>query len=173
QPPHKLNPSIPEAVANLVLKLMTKNAEDRYQSSSGIARDLQECLRQLEQNDRIENFELGRWDLSEKFQIPQQLYGREEELDMLLKAFERVTLGRAEGLLVSGYAGIGKSALVQELYKPITAGRGYFISGKFDQLQRDIPYMALSQAFDQLMRQLLTESEARLQAWRQKLLAAL
>ncbi|MCP5088875.1 MAG: AAA family ATPase, partial [Rhodobacteraceae bacterium] len=143
------------------------------QSSSGIARDLQECLRQLEQTGRIENFELGRWDLSEKFQIPQQLFGREEELTTLLDAFERVAQGGVAYLLVSGYAGIGKSALVQELYKPITARRGYFISGKFDQLQRDIPYVALSQAFDQLMRQLLTESEARLQAWRQKLLAAL
>ncbi|MCP4996169.1 MAG: AAA family ATPase, partial [Gammaproteobacteria bacterium] len=173
QSPHHLNPSIPEAVANIVLKLMAKNAEDRYQSSSGIGRDLKECLRQLEQEGRIENFELGRWDLSEKFQIPQQLYGREEELAILLESFERVAQGGVEYLLVSGYAGIGKSALVQELYKPITARRGYFISGKFDQLQRDIPYVALSQAFDQLMRQLLTESEARLQAWRQKLLAAL
>ncbi len=173
QPPHHLNPSIPETVSNIVLKLMAKNAEDRYQSSSGIGRDLKDCLRQLEQEGRIENFELGRWDISEKFQIPQQLFGREEELTTLLKAFDRVARGRAECVLVSGYSGIGKSALVHELYKPITARRGYFISGKFDQLQRDIPYVALAQAFDQLMRQLLTESDARLQAWRQKLLAAL
>ncbi|MCP4046219.1 MAG: AAA family ATPase, partial [Gammaproteobacteria bacterium] len=171
--PHKLEPSIPEAVANIVLKLMAKNAEDRYQSASGIIRDLTECLHQLEQTGRIGNFEPGRWDISEKFQIPQQLYGREEELTTLLESFDRVARGRAECLLVSGYAGIGKSALVQELYKPITARQGYFISGKFDQLQRNIPYVALSQAFDQLMRQLLTESEARLQAWRRKLLAAL
>ncbi|MCP4047987.1 MAG: AAA family ATPase, partial [Gammaproteobacteria bacterium] len=102
-------------------------------------------------------------------QIPQQLFGREEELATLLKTFDRVALGSVECLLVSGYAGIGKSALVQELHKPITARRGYFISGKFDLLQRDIPYVALTQAFDQLMRELLTESEERLKAWRQKL----
>ena len=171
--PHELDPSLPEVVSNIVLKLMAKSADGRYQSSGGIASDLEECLRQLEQKGRIDDFELGQKDISEKFQVPQQLFGREEELSTLLDSFERVVRGRAECLLVSGYPGIGKSALVHELYKPLTARRGYFISGKFDQLQRDVPYVAMAHAFDQLVQQLLTESEARMEVWREKLLAAL
>ncbi|MCP5007606.1 MAG: AAA family ATPase [Planctomycetes bacterium] len=171
--PHDLDPALPEVVSNIVLKLMAKGAEDRYQSSGGIVRDLEECLRQLEQNGHGEDFELGLDDISEKFQVPQQLFGREEELRTLLDSFERVVRGRAECLLVTGNSGIGKSALVHELYKPLTARRGYFISGKFDQLQRDIPYVAMAHAFDQLIQQLLTESEARMEVWREKLLAAL
>ncbi len=132
-PPHKVEPSIPEAISNIVLRLMAKNAEDRYQSSSGITRDLTECLRQLEQTGRIEDFELGQDDVSEKFQIPQRLYGREEEVDILLNTFEQVAQGGVEYLLVSGYAGVRKSVLVHEIHKPIVGQKGYFIDGKFDQ----------------------------------------
>ncbi|MCP4297948.1 MAG: serine/threonine-protein kinase PknK [Proteobacteria bacterium] len=168
-PPHKLDPSIPEPVSNIVLKLMAKNAENRYQSFSGLRWDLKECLQQLEQKGQIRDFKLGCWDISEKFRIPQQLLGREDDLAMLLRTFDQVALGSVECVLVSGYAGIGKSALVQELCKTITARCSYFIRGKFDQQQGDIPYVALSQAFGQLMRQLLTESEERLQTWKQEL----
>ncbi len=194
-PPHKLNPEIPKAVSDLVMKLLAKTAEKRYQSSWGIKADLEECLFQLHNNNKIVDFSLGRHDISDKFQISQKLYGREAEVETLLAAFERVAAwaereakeeektisqssvtkqkqGRVEMMLVSGYSGIGKSALVQEIYKPITNRRGYFISGKFDQLQRNIPYSALVNTFADLVQQLLTETEESLVQWREKLLLA-
>ena len=176
----------PEAVANIVIKLLAKNAEDRYQSAWGLKADLTICLMQLETQGKIECFPLGRQDTSDKFQIPQKLYGREREVETLLAAFERVSCqtsvdnseqkeknNQIELMLVSGYSGIGKSALVQELYKPITRQRGYFIRGKFDQYQRNIPYSAIIQAFQELIKQILTETEASLAQWREKILAAL
>ncbi|MCP5054617.1 MAG: AAA family ATPase, partial [bacterium] len=172
-PPHTVEPSIPEAVSNIVMRLMAKNAEDRYQSASGITRDLKECLRQLEQNDRIEHFELGQDDVSEKFRIPQRLYGREAEVTTLLDAFDTAAQGGLEYLLVSGHAGVGKSVLVHEVHKPIVTQKGYFIDGKFDQFQRDVPYSAFVQAFQGLVRQLLSEPDESLAAWKNRLLAAL
>ncbi|MCP4298715.1 MAG: AAA family ATPase, partial [Proteobacteria bacterium] len=172
-PPNKIEPSIPEAVMNIVLKLMAKNAEDRYQSTRGIIRDLTECLHQLEQTGRIKSFELGQDDISEKFQIPQRLYGREAEVSTLLNAFDKAAQGEVEYLLVSGYAGVGKSALVPEIHKPIVAQKGYFIDGKFDQFQRDIPYSAFVQAFQGIVRQLLSEPDESLAAWKNHLLTEL
>ena len=172
-PPHELNPDIPRAISDIVMRLLAKNAEDRYQSAYGLKADLEECQRQLQATGRIEPFSLGQNDVSDRFQIPQKLYGREREIGNLLAAFERVSQGASEMMLVSGYAGIGKSALVQEIYKPITQQRGYFISGKFDQFQRNIPYAAPIQAFSSLIRQLLTESETQIEEWRKKLLEAL
>ena len=165
---------IPQIIADIVMKLMAKNAEDRYQSADGLRSDLEECRLQLEATGNITSFPLGQRDISERFSIPQKLYGREEEIASLLEAFERVTeTGKVEFMMVAGYSGIGKSCLVQELYKPITARRGYFISGKFDQFQRNIPYSAIVSAFGGLIGQLLGESEAQLQVWREKLLKAL
>src|SRR4028118_78987 len=175
-PPHLLSKGvgeIPKTVSDIVMKLMAKTAEERYQSAFGIKADLEECLNQLHQHNVISVFPLARRDISDKFQIPQKLYGREREIDALLSAFERVTSDKSELMLIAGYSGIGKSALVQELYKPITQKRGYFISGKFDQYQRNIPYSAVVSAFQELVKQLLTESEEQLQEWREKLLAAL
>ncbi|MCP2727710.1 AAA family ATPase [Limnofasciculus baicalensis] len=173
-PPHEINPEIPLVVSEIVMKLLAKTAEERYQSALGIRDDLVLCLIQLEAGEGIEYFIPGEQDISSKFQIPQKLYGREEEIKDLLTAFNRVCQGnKSEMMLVSGYSGIGKSALVQEIYKPITQERGYFIAGKFDQFQRNIPYSALVGAFRELVRQLLTESEAKLQLWRDKLLGAL
>ncbi|MCL1472182.1 AAA family ATPase [Argonema antarcticum A004/B2] len=171
-PLHEINPQIPKPVSEIVTKLLAKTAEDRYQSAWGIKADLEECLAQLQSNGQILEFPLGRQDISDKFQIPQKLYGREREVKSLLKAFDRVSQGTTEIMLVSGYSGIGKSALVQEIYKPITRARGYFISGKFDQFQRNIPYSAIVSAFQSLVRQLLTESEVQLKIWKEKLLAA-
>jgi len=171
-PPFEVNPQIPQVVSDIVMKLMAKNAEERYQSAFGIKADLEQCLNQLHRTGRISDFPLAGKDISDKFQIPQKLYGREREIGTLLKAFERAS-DRSEIMLIAGYSGIGKSALVQELYKPITEKRSYFISGKFDQYQRDIPYSAIVSAFRELVKQLLMESEAQLQEWRQKLLAAL
>jgi len=166
--------NVPVVLVEIVLKLMAKNAEDRYQSAAGLKADLEICRHQFEATGRIAPFPLGQQDISDRFQIPQKLYGREEEIAALLAAFERVAAtGTVELMLVTGYAGIGKSSLVQELYKPITARRGYFIAGKFDQFQRNIPYSAIVNAFSGLIEQLLAESEDELQCWREKLLQAL
>jgi predicted ATPase/signal transduction histidine kinase/tRNA A-37 threonylcarbamoyl transferase component Bud32 len=171
--PHRVNVDIPPILSEIVLRLMAKNAEERYQSAWGIKADLEACLRQLNTSDRIAAFPLGTHDLSDRFQVPQKLYGREAELQTLLAAFGRVSRGSVEMMLVAGYSGIGKSALVQEIYKPVTEKRGYFITGKFDQFQRNVPYSAIVSALQGLVRQLLGETEAQLQHWRSQLLAAL
>lgn len=172
-PPHEKKSEIPQAISNIVMKMMAKTAEERYQSAWGLKADLETCQEELQTRGEISEFALGNRDFSERFQIPQKLYGRQEEVEQLLASFKRVSQGAAEIALVAGYSGIGKSALINEIHKPITEHKGYFISGKFDQFKRDIPYMALIQAFQELMRQLLTESEAQLQLWRQKLLDTL
>ncbi|MEG4245811.1 AAA family ATPase [Microcoleus sp. MON2_D6] len=198
--PHKINPSIPLSLSEIVMKLMAKNAEYRYQSAWGIKADLKTCLAQLI-NGKFQSFLLGYQDISPKLQLPQKLYGRESQIESLLSAFDRVASGQekqvgaglannlsnptttqsqnlsvqgqTELMLISGYSGIGKSALVQQLYKLITQKSGYFIAGKFDQLQRDIPYQALVAAFQELVRQLLTETQGQLQQWREKIRRAL
>lgn len=173
--PHRLNPKIPQAVSDIVLKLLAKTAEERYQSAYGLKADLETCLKQWQAQGRIEPFVPGQYDISDRFQIPQKLYGREEEIQTLLAAFNRVSTppGRVEIMLVSGQSGIGKSVLVNEIHKPIVRQRGYFIFGKFDQLQRNVPYNAILRAFQELVRQLLTESEAKINRWREALLTAL
>ena len=170
--PREIKPEIPLIISEIILKLMAKNAEDRYQSAFGIIADLEECLNQLQTNHNISEFPLARQDISDKFQISQKLYGREREIETLLTAFERVSSSQSELILIAGYSGIGKSALVQELYKPITEKRGYFIAGKFDQYQRNIPYSAVVIAFQDLIKQLLTESIENLEQWREKILTA-
>lgn len=171
--PHEINLGIPPAVSNIVMKLLAKTAEDRYQSALGLKADLELCLQQLENNGQIGEFTIGQLDLSSQFIIPQKLYGREAEVNTLLNAFERISNGTSEMILVSGYSGIGKSSLVNEIHKPIVRQRGNFISGKFDQFKRNIPYASLIQAFQELMRQLLTESAESLKNWKSKLLTAL
>ncbi|HEY9711452.1 MAG TPA: AAA family ATPase, partial [Oculatellaceae cyanobacterium] len=194
-PPHELNATIPQPVSNLILKLMAKNAEDRYQSAWGIKVDLERCAQQLAEMGQINTISLGRQDVSEQFRIPQKLYGREAEIAALWVAFDRVTGNRESGvgnrekhptpytlhptrscsemMLVSGYAGVGKTALVQELYKPITAKHGYFIWGKFDQFRRNIPYSAIVDALQKLVQQLLGEPNEQVEVWRSRLLTAL
>jgi PAS domain S-box-containing protein len=172
-PPHILLPEIPPLLSEIVIKLIAKNAEDRYQSAYGLQVDLETCRSQWEQMGRIDPFRLGDRDISDKFQIPQKLYGREREIEQLLAGFERVSLGQKQMILVRGYSGIGKSVLVKEVYKPITRQQGYFCAGKFDQFQRNIPYFSLVQAFHGLIEQLLAENDLLIADWRQKLLAAL
>jgi PAS domain S-box-containing protein len=190
-PVHKLNATIPKPISGIILKLMAKNAEDRYQSAWGIKADLERCAQQLAEMGQINAMSLGLQDVSEQFCIPQKLYGREAETKALLAAFDRVarkeTFGEicqlesgienaqfnVELMLVAGYAGVGKTALVQELYKPITAKHGYFISGKFDQFRRNIPYSAIVDALQKLVQQLLGEPDEQVQQWRSRLLSAL
>ena len=166
-------PDVPPVVENIILKLMSKKAEDRYNSISGLLWDLEKCRKQLSQTGAIENFTLGIYDISEKFQIPQKLYGRAAETGVLEDCFYRITAGGAEMLMVAGYSGIGKSALVNEIHKPLVEKYGFFISGKFDQFQRHIPYSALSGAFQGLLKQLLMSRPEELVTWKDKLLAAL
>ncbi|HCY64755.1 MAG TPA: hypothetical protein DHV59_18420 [Oxalobacteraceae bacterium] len=172
-PPARLNREVPPAVSDIAMKLLAKNAEDRYQSLEGLRADLQACLAALEASGTVPDFTLGKADVHDRLQIPHKLYGREFELAQLKQALERSAAGAVELILVTGYAGIGKSLLIQELHKPVAALRGYFIAGKFDQFKRNIPYYAIAQAFRGLVRQILTESESRVQEWRTRLLTAL
>jgi len=171
-PPQQLDPLIPEIVSNLVMKLLAKAAEDRYQSALGIKADLEKFQEQLSQHGKIQCFTLAQHDSPEKFQIPQKLYGREPQIKQLLTQFEKVSQGDSRMMLVAGYAGIGKTALVQEIYRPITKKCGYFIAGKFDQLQRNIPYSAIMTAFADLVRQLNSEKQTQLSEWKRKILEA-
>ena len=173
EPPHNINAAIPPVLSNIILKLMAKNAEDRYQSPWGIQADLAECLKRFESGKTVEPFPLARHDVPDRFQIPQKLYGREKEINTLLAAFHRVSRGGKEMMLVTGRPGIGKTSLINEIYKTHHQAKGYFISGKFDQFQRNVPYSAVVNAFQSLVRQLLSESEAKFSAWREELLAAL
>ncbi|MGD1701259.1 ATP-binding protein, partial [Dapis sp. BLCC M229] len=171
---------VPRALANIIVKLMAKNAEERYQSGLGLKYDLEKCKIEYEETGKIEPFILGEQDRSDRFNIPEKLYGREKEVQTLLNAFERVVSpltplskgGRAEMMLVAGYSGIGKTAVVNEVHKPITRQKGYFIKGKYDQFNRNIPFSAFVQAFRDLMGQLLGESDAELQQWKAKILEA-
>ncbi|WP_445630176.1 AAA family ATPase [Nostoc sp. DSM 114167] len=171
--PQEFNPKIPSAVSDIVMKLLAKTAEDRYQSSLGLKADLETCLTQLQTDGEISHFIVGQLDSYSQFSIPQKLYGREIEVATLLEAFDRVSSGSTEMMLVSGYSGIGKSCLVYEVHKPIVRQRGYFISGKFDQFKRNIPFASLIQAFKDLMRQLLTETDEQIAVWKSKLIDAL
>ncbi len=215
-PPHQVNPEIPQAISDIVMKLMAKIAEERYQSAWGVQSDLVICLMQLEASGEIENVTPGENDITNKFQISQKLYGRDTEVELLIEAFDCIKSKIAKQqentiefqrhangqdgskidqsnvptsdpsrlplltspdnkkvILVLGDAGIGKSALVQEVYQPITAKHGYFISGKFDPLQNNNPYSAIVDSFSDLIGQLLIESEKDLKQWKEKLLSEL
>lgn len=171
-PVHQVNSDMPKMLGAFFAKLMAKNAEDRYQSALGLKYDLQQCLTQWKQTSSIAEFTLGQRDICDRFNIPEKLYGRETEVQTLLDAFDRVAGGASELMLVAGFSGIGKTAVVNEVHKPIVKQRGYFIKGKFDQFNRNIPFSAFVQAFRDLMGQLLGESDAELQQWKQRILTA-
>jgi predicted ATPase/signal transduction histidine kinase/serine/threonine protein kinase len=171
-PVDRIQPEIPPAISQIVSKLMAKNAEYRYQNALGLKHDLELCLAQLQQTGKIDLLTVGLRDLSDRFMTPEQLYGREAEISALLDSFERVSSGKAEMMLITGSSGIGKTAIVQEVHKPIVRRRGYFSKGKFDQFQRNIPFSAFTQVFRDLIGQLLAESDLQLQAWKAKILAA-
>ncbi|MEG5000740.1 ATP-binding protein, partial [Microcoleus sp. B4-D4] len=173
KPPSINSQEIPQVVSDLVMKLMAKNAEKRYQSALGLKKDLERCLQQWQATGNIETFELGTRDVCDRFLIPEKLYGRETEVQTLLSAFDRVANGTSELMLVAGFSGIGKTAVINEVHKPIVRQRGYFIKGKFDQFNRNIPFSAFVQAFRDFMAQLLSESDAKIQEWKTKILEAL
>jgi predicted ATPase len=164
--------AISEPLSAIVMKLLAKNPEERYQTASGLEADLRLCLEEWQSHGRIDPFPLGAHDCSDQLLIPEKLYGREREIDALLAAFDRVTQGTLELELVSGYSGVGKSSVVNELHKAIVPARGLFAAGKFDQYRRDVPYATLAQAFQTLIRQILVESEAEVEQWRTVLVDA-
>src|ERR687885_122662 len=203
-PPIELVPSIPLMVNDIVMKLMAKTAEERYQTAFGLRYDLETCWQQYSEKGSISQFPLGQRDISEHFVIPEKLYGREAEVATLLAAFDRVANSsqcsvlsseledkpqnglrpasltklktqnsRSELMLVAGFSGIGKTAVVNEVHKPIVRQRGYFIKGKFDQFQRNLPFSAFVQAFRDLMGQLLSETDTKVEQWKLEILAAL
>ncbi|MBN3871487.1 AAA family ATPase [Nostoc sp. JL33] len=167
------NPDLPLMLGEIIRKLMAKNAEDRYQSVLGLKHDLVTCLEQSRETGKHTWFELGQRDISDRFLIREKLYGRESEVQALLEAFGDVANGGCELMLVAGFSGIGKTAVVNEVHKPIVRWNGYFIKGKYDQFNRNIPLSAFVQAFRDLMGQLLSESDTQLSQWQSKILAAL
>jgi PAS domain S-box-containing protein len=173
-PPNERVAGVPRPLSAIVMKLLAKTAEERYQTAAGVEADLQRCFAEWEATGRIGPFPPGARDVSDRLLIPEKLYGREREIDTLRASFDRVVAnGTLEFVLVSGYSGIGKSSVVNELHKALVPPRGGFASGKFDQYKRDIPYATLGQAFQSLVRSLLTRSDEELSRWRDSLNEAL
>jgi len=165
---------VPDIVSAIILKLLSKTAEDRYQTAAGLVADLRKCLTEWESHKCISSFSLGKHDISDRLHTPEKLYGRDREIKTLLDAFDQVvTTGKPNLVLVSGYSGIGKSSVVHELHKVLVPPRGLFAFGKFDQYKRDVPYATLAQAFNELIRPLLSKSESELQIWRDAFCEAL
>src|SRR5439155_18346936 len=167
-------PGIPAPLAAIVMKLLAKTAEARYQTAAGVAADLRRCLAEWDAHGRIDSFPLGEQDVPDRLLIPEKLYGRERASQALLAAFDQVVADCTPQLvLVSGYAGIGKSSVVHELHKALVPTRGLFASGKFDQYKRDVPYATLAQAFQTLVRQILGKREEEVAQWREAIGEAL
>jgi len=173
-PPNEVNPEIPGFLSEIIMKLLAKAAEERYQTAIGLEKDLEFCRQNY---DSLKlgyiAFLPGQGDVNDRFEIPRRLYGRESEIETLISCFEKASDGGSEFLLVSGHSGVGKSSLIHEIYKPITARKGYFISGKYSQFMQSIPYYGISQAFSGLIKQLLTESQKSLDTLKRDLLNAL
>ena len=167
QNPSKLNEQIPMVLANIMMKLLSKIPANRYQSAFGLREDLKKCIDQLQLFGKVETFPLAQEDPIAVFETGSKLYGREKEIEKLLKAFERVKNGQPEIVFIQGHSGIGKTALVNEIQVPLVREKGYFISGKFDLLQRQKPYSPVIHAFKSLIRQIFTEGKERIQSWKE------
>jgi PAS domain S-box-containing protein len=173
-PPRERSENIPAPISAIIMKLLAKTAEDRYQTARGLERDLRRCLGDWEARHDVGDFALGQYDTPDFLLIPEKLYGREREIETLLAAFDRVVnSGMPELVLVSGYSGIGKSSVVNELHKELVPTRGFFSAGKFDQYKRNIPYATVAQAFQSLVQQILGKSDSELNQWRGALQEAL
>jgi len=159
QPPIEINHELPEALSEVLMKCLEKNAEDRYQSAFGLKNDLESIYKQYLLNAKIEHFIPGAQDVYDHFQITQKLYGREKEIKALHQIFTDICNGPLQIILLKGYAGIGKTSVVRELYKSIIAHKGYYAEGKFELLKKGDQYFALIQALQQLVFQVLAESK--------------
>ncbi|MBP1157611.1 MULTISPECIES: AAA family ATPase [unclassified Paenibacillus] len=173
KPLWELRPEIPRAVCELVMKLLSKNAEERYQSAYSLQFDLERCSKEWEESEAIGLFTLGEWDKKSRFQLPPALYEREKELRVLLAMFERTSNGSKELFYISGRSGSGKTALIKEFQSRIVHHKGYFISGKFDQMKKEIPYTPIIQVLRELVRHVLSEDPRRISIWRMKLIETL
>lgn len=171
-PPHDLRSDVPRSLSAIILKLLDKDPDKRYQTGAGLAADLAECSPERGEQAALA-FDLGRSDTASRFRLPAKLYGRAEQVERLLQTFDRVRQGQTHLTMVAGYSGIGKSALVKQLYEPITERRGFFVTGKFGQFERNIPYAAVIQAFNALIQQVLCEGEASVSRWREHLMDAI
>lgn len=169
--PRVLVPEVPETVAEIVLKLLEKSPENRYKSCIGLKHDLTKCLHHLEKEGNIPSFEIAKKDFSDKLSISQKIYGREKEIAALLEAFQKSASGHAQVLFVSGVPGIGKSVLVNEIRKPIVEKKGLYIRGKFDQYNRNIPYSAIIEAFQELINYILANNHEELTRWKERILS--
>lgn len=167
-------PPVAPLLGDIIAKLLAKAPEERYQTAAGLLYDLKMCKEMLSSHQDVTSFKLGSKDISEQFHISQKLYGRENQVSELLAAFDRVVnTATPEMILISGYAGIGKTALVRELYIPLAKERGFFLSGKFDQYKRGIPYSIFLQAFRDLILELLAAPEEQVKEWKKQLQEAL
>lgn len=171
--PYENDHNIPKVISDIVMKLMEKMPENRYQSAVGLKADLEKCKRLLEDSGSVAYFEIGEKDFSEAFKIPDKLYGREKEINILKDAFQRINKDSLEIVIVTGYSGVGKSQLVNTAWRSMKRHPGYFISGKFDQFEHDIPYSALIRSFKDLVQQILGENREQIEAWKNKLLDSL
>jgi len=170
QKPTRVNPQIPETVSDIVMKLLEKNAENRYQNIYGIIADVKECIQQLEETGTVTSFDIAQNDISDRLQIPEKLYGRDKELFILKNAFANACKNYKDVVFISGFAGIGKTALINELFKPITEKKAFFLAGKYDQLQRATPYSAVSKALNGLIDQLLALPSTQSDVWKKEIL---
>ena len=171
--PCTLDPTIPEAISSIVLKMMSKMPEQRYQSAYGIFSDLHKCMRRREENGKIDAFVLGENDVSPQFRIPQRLYGRERESEKLRECFERTTKGAHPIVMISGYSGTGKTALVHDLERTVIERRGYFLSGKFDPILGEQSHNAFAEAFQKWIKHLFFESDEQIASWKEKVKKAI
>lgn len=168
-PPEKIKPDLSPTVASIITKLLAKQAEDRYQSAWGLRTDIALCIESLEETGAIKPFTIASSDIPDKFLFPEKLYGREQEVSQLLRCFDRVCEGQQEIILVEGPTGVGKTSLVKEIYLPIAARRGYFAAGRCQELNQNMPFGAILEALRDLVRQLLTETEDKIEIWRHKI----
>lgn len=171
--PHEKNPDIPQGVSRIILKLLAKNPDERYQSGYGLKSDLTAALEALRNQQDLDDFCPGQTDLASELLIPQHLYDRQNELDILLQSYDRVCQGSTQTIMISGESGVGKSLLVREFQQRVQHYPGYFIQGNCDAVRREVPYLAIQQAFQGLFCQLLMEDEATIRQWRQEILQAL
>jgi osomolarity two-component system, sensor histidine kinase CHK1 len=173
-PPHEINADIPMAVSKVIMKLMAKNAEDRYQSAEALQADLRFIQERYEKGHNLDNFVVGYTDNNSRFLIPEKLYERDEESNQLFQAFEAIRInGGSAVMTVSGVSGVGKSRLVHEVQRPVVEARGRFASGKFDQHQQGIPFYSLIQTLQDLIRQVISESEATVEKFRKQVIVEL
>lgn len=172
-PPHEVNPEVPEQISRIIMKLLSKKAEDRYSSSVNLIDDLKKCDEELTTTGKISTFPLAQKDFYHKLQISQKIYGREKQIEKVMRGFNFVCEGSTEMLLLAGFPGIGKTAIVNEIQRPILERRGFFIRGKFDQYKANIPYSAFIEAFQDLIQQVLTENDDTIAMWRERIKAAL